>query len=90
MTFDWYLLFNLTEFLSSGLVSKTLDIILENIGDAQVIVTRGNLTSIVYEDVMMPIEFNGDNPFIREGTDGTYAVYKDANENVWLGIEVDE
>ncbi len=90
MTFDWYLIFNLTEFLATGLVSRDMTVSLEGIGDADVMITKGNLVSIVFRDVIMPILFDDENPFVREGDDGTYAVFKDpATENVYLGIEVE-
>lgn len=89
MTFDWYQIFNLNEFLATGLVSRTYTFVLEGRGQKDVLVTQGNETSIVYEDVLLPVLFNDDNPFVREGDDGTYAVYKDSNDNVWLGFEVE-
>lgn len=86
MIFNWFKVFNLTEFLATGLVSKTYLLILEGVGQKDVLVTYGNEISIVYEDVLLPVQFQGDNPFTRIGDNGTYAVYKDAAEDVWLGI----
>jgi hypothetical protein len=37
----------------------------------------------------LPIEFEDANPFIREGEDASYAVYKDSNSDVWVGIEIE-
>jgi hypothetical protein len=87
MTFNWYLLFNLDEFLDSGLVSKELDIVLEDIGQKKIMITQGNETSVVYEDVMLTIGANGENPVIQEGDESSYAAYLDSSQNVWLGIE---
>lgn len=89
MNFNWYLLFNLTEFLATDLVSRVLTVSLEEVGEKSILITRGNLVSLVYEDVFLPIEFQSDNPLIREGDDASYAVYKDVNQDVWLGIEAE-
>lgn len=89
MTFTWYNIFNYQEFLDTGLVSRTVTTVLENIGEKDILITKGNEVSIVYEDVLLPINFRGDNPFILEGTDAHYAVYLDSLGFVWLGIEVE-
>jgi hypothetical protein len=39
---------------------------------------------------MLPIEFDGDNPTVREGDDGTYGVYLKNGTDVWVGIAVEE
>ena len=90
MTFNWFKLFNLEDFNELGLVSKVYQVILEGIGQRDILVTKGNLVSIVYEDVFLPIQFEDANPFTREGDDATYAVYKDSNGYIHLGIEVAE
>lgn len=84
MIFDWYNLFSLPEFLATGLVSQKVTVFLEGVGLSEILITRGNLVSIQYDDAFLPIEFEGDNPYVRD----SYAVYKDANQDIWLGIEV--
>lgn len=86
MTFDWFELFNLTEFNNLGLVSRELEVELEGIGPKTIRITKGNYTSIMYDDVFLPINMNDANPFVFEG----YAVYVDDNDDVFLGIEIDE
>lgn len=93
MTFTWFKVFNLAEFEALGLVSKTYTLILEGIGQKDVLVTKGELTSILYEGIFLPINLNDINPFIKEGeADGelAHAVYIDASDNVYLGIEEDD
>ncbi len=85
MTFDWFNIFSLPEFLATGLVSRTFNRILEGYGNAEILVTRGNYTSIVYDDVILPVNFNDENPYVKDG----YAIFKDTEDNVWLGIEVE-
>jgi len=84
--FDWFELFNLTEFEETELVSKTLTVNLEGYGNAEILITKGNVTSIVYDDVMLPINFDDQNPYQFEG----YAVYLDEEDYVWLGIETED
>jgi hypothetical protein len=81
----WFNIFNLDDFLALGLVSQTLTLELEAIGEVDVLVVQGNYTSIVYDDVQLTIQMNGRNPFVFDG----YGVYLDENNDVWLGI-VDE
>ena len=86
MIFDWYKLFNLVEFNNLGLVSRELTLDLEDLGETSIRITKGNYTSILYDDVFLPINMVDENPFVFEG----YAVYLDANNDVFLGIEQDE
>lgn len=90
MIFNWYKLLNEAEFLSEGLVSKHLDVILGDDGEAEIMVTKGNLTSLVFRDVFLPCEMEGKTPIQREGDDATYSCYKDSAGDIWLGIEVPE
>lgn len=87
MIFNWFKIFNLSEFLATDLVSKEYLVILEGVGQKEILVTRGNQISMVYEDVFLPIQFEDDNPFVRHGDAASYGIYKDANDDVWLGIE---
>lgn len=60
------------------------------VGQKDILITRSNEVSIVYEDVFLPVVFRGQNPYSFAGTDKTYAVYLDDNNDVWLGIEADQ
>lgn len=90
MTFNWFKIFNLTEFLSLQLVSKSYPVIMEGVGQKDILVVRGNEVSIVYEDVFLSLQFEDANPFIREGDDASYGIYRDSANDVWLGIEIEE
>lgn len=85
MSVNWYKLFNVTEFLAEGLVSRTLVLELEGIGTQTFEIFRGNYVSVLYADTFLPIELLDQNPYAREG----YAVYKDTADDVWIGIEAD-
>lgn len=84
--FDWYSIFNLTDFLDTGLISKTYTLLLEDLGEKSFLITRGNVTSVVFEDQILPLQFNDNNPYQREA----YAVYVDSDNNVWFGFGVEE
>lgn len=90
MIFTWFKIFNKTEFEALDLVSKTYTLILEGVGQKDILVTKGELFSILYADVFLPLQLNDINPFIKLGEsegDLAYAIYIDANADVFLGIE---
>lgn len=85
--YDWYKIFNLTEFMALNLVSRTYTLNLQDIGQKDILVTRGNLVSIVYNDVMVSLDLLDENPFEFEG----FAIIKNpATQDVYLGISVNE
>lgn len=90
MIFTWFKVFNLDEFEALDLVSKTYTLILEGLGQKEILVTKGELVSILYEGIFLPVNLNDINPFIKNGDDEdelAYAVYIDSNSDVYLGIE---
>jgi hypothetical protein len=84
--FDWYELFDYQEFEDSPLVSRGFNAFLEGIGFERVLITKGNLVSVLFRGVFLPIEFTGLNPY----SIGNYAVFKDDSNKVWIGIKVEE
>lgn len=86
MEYDWYNIINYDDFIALGLPSKTVDVILEGIGQAEILVTLGDSVSLTYDDVFLTAKLNGNNPFAFDG----YAIYHDDNDDIWLGIEVSE
>lgn len=86
MTYVWYYIFNMTEDFPATLVSRTFTVILNGIGQKEILVTRGNLTGITYEGVFLPLNLNSKNPFEFEDL----AVHIDEDDNVRLGIAVEE
>lgn len=93
MIFEWFKIFNLDEFEALDLVSKMYTQIIEGIGQKEILVTKGDCVSMLYEGVFLPIQLNDINPFIKDGegeTEPNYAVYIDSENNVYLGIEADE
>lgn len=84
--YHWYSLFNHAEFIATGLVSRTLVVELEGLGEKQILISRGNKIGITYDDVYLVVDLLTDlNPNVIEN----YAVYKDTNNDVWLGILIE-
>jgi len=86
MNFNWYYIFNALDFESAGLVQRTYSLILDGIGEKDILVTKGNYLGITYEGVFLPYDLAGIGQFEFEG----FAIAKHENGNVFLGIEVDE
>ncbi len=84
MIFDWYKIFSLTDFLNEDITSCEMIVLLESIGRTTVLISRGNVVSLSYNNVYLPINFLDNNPYIDSGL----ASYVDVDNNVWLGIEV--
>lgn len=83
IVYEWYKLFHLNDLTTAGLVSKKLVFDLEGKGETEFLVVAGNETSILYDGVLLPVGYLGLNPYSRAG----YAVYKDANDDIWFGFE---
>lgn len=84
--YNWYKIFNLTEFEALDLVSKEYEVELEDVGLTSVLVTKGNLVSMIYDGVILSLNINDRNPFEFDG----HACYIDASSDVYLGIEIEE
>lgn len=84
MNYTWFLIFNLADFLTTDLGSKTYTLNLDGVGEKDILVTSGNLVSITYEGIVLSINLNTKNPFEFED----HAVYVDNNDDVYLGIAV--
>jgi len=81
----WFKIFNLVEFLATGLVSRTYKLNLEGVGLKDILVTTtGENTGITYSGKFLILGLNGNNPYSFEG----HAVYLDSNNDVFLGIAV--
>lgn len=86
MIYDWYKIFNLTDFLATGLVSRTYKYYLEGVGLKDVLITQGNFTGMTIDDTFLCLDLNDKMPF--EFNDK--AIYKDENNDVWYGILNDD
>lgn len=82
--YDWYKVINKNEFLATGLVQRTLELILEGVGGKTVMVTNANTFGIVVDDVFLSVGVTEANPFEFENR----ACYIDEAGDVWYGIYV--
>lgn len=83
MNYFWYLICNRAEFEALNLYSKTYVLDLESLGQKSILVTKGNILSIIYNGILLPVQLNSKNPFQFEGL----AVYEAESGNIYLGIE---
>jgi hypothetical protein len=78
----WYALFNLDEFEALNLTSKEVTLFFEGQGEETVLITKGNLISVLFRGVMLSLNLNDKNPFVFED----HSIYIDSNDDVWLGL----
>ena len=86
MEFLWFKIFNLNDFIASGLFSRTYSLELEGVGLRDVLVTNGKTIGLTYEDVFLSLNLNAKNPFVFEGM----ATYVAESQNVYLGFLINE
>lgn len=84
-TYDAYKLINLDDFNDLDLTSRKLTVLLGILGEKEILVTKGNMVSILYDDVFLSVNLNDKNPFEFED----YSVFLDINNDIWLGIKVE-
>lgn len=80
--YTWYNIFNLDDFEAEALSSKTYEVNLTDVGLKSILVTKGNYTSVLFDDIFLTINLNGYNPFTKDDR----GVYIDENNDVWVGI----
>lgn len=87
METNWYKIINKPEWESLDLVQQEIVVDLEDIGERTILVTKGNYLSFLYDEVLLTLNMNGENPFAF-GED--YLIYLDEDDDVWLGINQHE
>jgi hypothetical protein len=85
MQYQWFKIFNRTEFEALGLVSRTYTFTLQGIGLKEILVTKGVGIGMLYDDVFLSLELGEDNPFVFEDL----AIYIDGIDDVYLGVAVE-
>ena len=86
MIYDWFKTFNKAEFEALGIPSKVYEYFFTGIGRKEVMATSGNYLSVLFDDIFLTINLNDKNPFEFED----YAIYLDDNDDVWIGIAVED
>lgn len=84
--YNWFKIFNKTEFLALGLTSKTYTIFLNGIGQKDILVTNGISIGILYEEVFLSLNLNDKNPFEFDN----HAIFVDDDtQDVYLGVPIE-
>lgn len=86
MAFNAYFIVNKNDFQALGLCSKVYTKVLGDLGQKDILVTEGNLISLTYEGVILSIDSNDENPFKFDG----FAALLDENDDIYLGIEIED
>lgn len=82
--YSWYKVINKAEFEAADIPSRELSLSLGGIGQADVMVVKGELVSIVYDGVMLTPGLNDRNPFEFDG----YAAGLDDQGDIYLGVPI--
>jgi hypothetical protein len=86
VNYNWFKIFNKTEFEELDLTSKTYTQVLTGVGERDILVTQGIGLGVLFDDVFLPVQLNDKNPFEFEDR----AVYIDDNDDVWVGIAIED
>lgn len=86
MTYLWYKIFNTTEFDALDLVSKTYEVIIDDIGLKEILVTKGNGYGILYEGIFLSLNMNDENPNYFED----HGIFVSEDDDVYLGIGTED
>jgi hypothetical protein len=86
MTYNAYKIFNLSEFEDTGLTSRKVTAFLSGLGQREVLITKGNLISVLFDGVFLSLDLNDANPFEFEDR----AVFLDPDGEVWVGVKVED
>lgn len=82
MTINWFPIFIRQDFIDTGLVSQELSLDFGDLGTQSLLVTKGNLIGVLYNEVFLCLELNGENPMSFEDQ----LLWVDDDDQVWLGI----
>jgi hypothetical protein len=83
MNYNWFKIFNRTEFDALELTSKTYTLFLEGVGEKDILVTKGNYYGMTYEGIFLCLQMGDVNPYVMDG----HAAYLDeATDDVYLGL----
>lgn len=80
--FNWYRLFNLEDFEDQEVVSIEKTVFFEGVGEKNILITKGNEVSVLFDETFLTIGLNDANPFRYDER----AIYLDELDDVWLGI----
>jgi hypothetical protein len=89
--YDWYKVGNTSDFDELEIPSMEYEFILEDVGLQTVLIVNGFNLGVVYDGVFLSHNINSKNPFaFGHLEDEPHSLYIDDNNDIWLGIEVEE
>ncbi len=81
--YNWYKIFNITEFLALNIGSKIYDLNLNGVGQSTFKVYLGNIVSVNYLDEFMPVNLYTEALYEKN----SYAIYRDdSTGDVYFGF----
>ncbi len=81
-SYKWYYVMNTSDLRTSDLGSRTYTLVLDGIGQKDILVTLGSLLGITYDGIFLTVNLNEKNPFKFD----SHAIYIDELNQVWLGF----
>lgn len=85
--YNWFKIFNLSDFLDTELVSQKFNFSLSGVGDSEFTAVLGNVVSLIYLDECMPVNMYPEQLYQKNN----YAIYRDdLTGDVWFGFLVEE
>ncbi len=82
--YDAYKIINIDEFEALDIPSRKITVVLGTLGLKDILVTKGNYISILYDGIFLSLNLNDKNPFEFGGN----AIFVDPDNNLWLGLPV--
>lgn len=79
---SWFNIYNKATFEATGLVSRELTRILGDLGEKDILLTKGNTVGITIDGVFLSCSLNDKNPFRM----GDFLAYVDDDDEIWLGV----
>lgn len=85
MIFDWYLVYNLTDFDALSIPSKFIALNTEDRGLINLTITKGQYYGVNFldDDIFLAVGINNQNPFNL----GSRSVAIDEDNNLWIGLQ---
>lgn len=79
--YDWYKLFNRTEFEALGVPSRQYTMEFQDRGLKTFMATKGIGVSVLIDDVFLMADLNNKNPFVFD----SMVISTDSENNIWVG-----
>jgi len=85
--YNWYKIFNLTEFTALSLVSKSYEYDFETLGLREILVTKGNTVGVVFDDVFLSLGLVNDEGYFAFEDRAVFL--QTATQDVYVGVKIE-